>query len=87
MVKLKFLLYTGGACTVCEKNAVYSGQIKSLIAKLTRLALSNHHRKRKKNSDEMLNCGPVTYTADTKKIEYLLLGNPTAAYILTSLVW
>jgi hypothetical protein len=40
-----------------------------------------------KNSDEMLNCGHITYTVNTKKIEYPLLGKPRASYILTRLVW
>jgi hypothetical protein len=34
-----------------------------------------------KNSDEMLNCGPIAYTVNTRKIEYLRLGKPRAAYI------
>jgi hypothetical protein len=42
---------------------------------------------KEKNSDEILNCGPITYTVNTRKIEYFLLGNPRAAYILTSLIW
>jgi len=42
---------------------------------------------KEKNSDEMLNCGPITYTVNTIKIEYLPIGNPTAANILTLLVW
>jgi hypothetical protein len=42
---------------------------------------------KEKNSDEMLNCGPITYTGNTIKIEYLSLNYPTAANILTLLVW
>jgi hypothetical protein len=37
LVELKLLPYNGGVCTVREKNAIYSGQIKALTAKLTRL--------------------------------------------------
>jgi hypothetical protein len=44
-------------------------------------------QKKKKRADEMLNCGPTTYTVNTMKIEYLPLGKPTAANILTLLVW
>ncbi len=44
---------------------------------------------KEKNSDEMLNCGPTTYTVNTIKIEYLPLhlGKPMAANILTLLIW
>jgi hypothetical protein len=42
---------------------------------------------KEKNSDEMLNCGPITYTVNTRKIEYPLRGKLTAANILTFLVW
>jgi hypothetical protein len=42
---------------------------------------------KEKNSDEMLNCESITYTVNTIKIEYLPLGKPTAANILTLLVW
>ncbi len=41
---------------------------------------------KEKNSDEILNCGPVTFTVNTREIEYLLLSKPRAAYILTLLV-
>ncbi len=38
-----------------------------------------------KHSDEMLNCGPITFNVNTIKIEYLPLGKPTAANTLTLL--
>jgi hypothetical protein len=44
---------------------------------------------KEKNSDEMLNCGPITHThtINTIKIKYRHLGTPTAANILTLVVW
>ncbi len=42
--------------------------------------------KRKKNSSEILDCGHITYSVNTLKIEYFPLGKPTAANILTLLV-
>jgi hypothetical protein len=42
---------------------------------------------KEKNSHETLNCGPTTYTGNTIKIEYLPMGKPIAANILTLLVW
>jgi hypothetical protein len=47
-------------------------------------------QKKKKKADEMLNCKPITYTVNTVntiKIDYVPLGKPTAANILTLLVW
>jgi hypothetical protein len=43
--------------------------------------------KENKNSNEILNCGLITYTVNTVKIEYPSLAKPTAANILTLLVW
>ena len=42
---------------------------------------------RKKNSSKILNCGHITYAVNTLKFEYLPLGKPMAANILTLLVW
>ncbi len=36
---------------------------------------------KEKNSDEMLNCGPITYIVNTIKIEYLSKSAPNAANI------
>ncbi len=44
-------------------------------------------KKRKINSTEIFNCGHPTYTVNTVKVKYLPLGKPTAANILTLLVW
>ncbi len=43
-------------------------------------------KKRKRNSAEILNCGHPTYTINIVKIDYLPLGKPTAANILSLLV-
>ncbi len=42
---------------------------------------------KEKNSDGMLNCGPITYTVNTVKIENLPLGKRRAVNILTLPVW
>jgi hypothetical protein len=44
-------------------------------------------KKIKINSAELLNCGHPRYTLNTVKFEYLPLGKPRAANILTLLVW
>jgi len=44
-------------------------------------------QEKKKISDEMLNRAPITYTVNTIKIEYLPVGKPRGANILTLLVW
>ncbi len=41
----------------------------------------------KKNSGKIFSYGHITYAINTLKIQYLLLGKPTAANILTLLVW
>jgi hypothetical protein len=43
-------------------------------------------KKWQKNHAEILHCGYPTYTSNTLKLDYLPLGKPRAAYILTLLV-
>ena len=61
--------------------------LKHTFSNATRRALSNHDEKRKINFIKIFNCGHSTYTVNTVKIEYLHLDKPTAANILTLLVW
>ncbi len=61
--------------------------LKHTFSYATRRALSNHDEKKKKISGKIFNCEHITYAINTLKIKYLLLGKPTAANILTLLVW
>ncbi len=47
----------------------------------------NMTKKKKKTFGKIFSYGYITYPIHTLKIEYLLLGKPTAANILTLLVW
>jgi hypothetical protein len=66
---------------------IFFKNLKHTFSYATRQALSNHHKKRKNKSSEILNCGHITYSVNTVKIEYLPLGKSRAANILTLLVW
>jgi len=60
---------------------IFFFNLKHTFSYATRRALSNDHKKRKKNSSEIFSSGHIAYSVNTLKTEYLGPGTPSAANI------